>query len=382
MSAVAKIAPISNFAFDSQRRVLSSRSKSDKSITLCPLSISTACAMALRGAPLGTPTREGFIKALQLRGILNHSSTDAAYFNLRQLLQDKDLGVELAIANLLLTREDLRFKPDYLAAVQRAFQAELRAVNFGLKKTVDDANEWVRKNTNQKIDSIADSFPADAVAVIGNCVYFKGDWKTAFDKALTKLDAFHLLDGSQKSHPLMYREQELPHGQFNGYQMVTLPFGKSERVVMAVLLPDENSSLDELAARLTGDKFWSAFDELEPTDGELWLPRTEAKYERELNDVLIAQGMGQAFTPGAADFTDMIDGDVHISKVVHKTYIRVDEVGAEAAGLTGVTVECLSVSFKQPFKMKVNRPYMKVIADPVTRTVLFTSAVFEPEDVK
>ena len=51
--------------------------------------------------------------------------------------------------------------------------------------------------------------------------------------------------------------------------------------------------------------------------------------------------MKDAFT-GNADFSIMKkEKDIYISRIIHKTYIKVDEKGTEAAAVTAVVMRCM-----------------------------------------
>ena len=86
---------------------------------------------------------------------------------------------------------------------------------------------------------------------------------------------------------------------------------------------------------------------------------------------------GLAFDPALANLTgliDPIDGNVWIDKVKHKTFVKVDEEGTEAAAVTSVVVVWESA---QP-SMIVNRPFVFAIRDKVSGTILFVGAVNGP----
>jgi len=77
------------------------------------------------------------------------------------------------------------------------------------------------------------------------------------------------------------------------------------------------------------------------------MPSLELEYEasQELEAVLKDLGMAIAYY-SESDFTPMSPRDPWLSRVAHKTYIRVGEEGSEAAGVTGgVMVESMPASF-------------------------------------
>lgn len=95
-----------------------------------------------------------------------------------------------------------------------------------------------------------------------------------------------------------------------------------------------------------------------------------------INDALIALGMGEAFGPGA-DFSAMSPTNLWIDRVRHKTYVRVNEEGVEAAAATSVAV---GISRPPPFEFIADHPFYFAIRDDNTKAILFMGAVFDPEE--
>ena len=103
------------------------------------------------------------------------------------------------------------------------------------------------------------------------------------------------------------------------------------------------------------------------------MPRFELTSEFSLGETLAQLGMLDAFT-GAADFSGM-DGtrDLFIGHVAHKAYISVNEEGTEAAAATGVSM-VLSI----PAAMTIDHPFIFLIRDIETGTILFMGRVMDP----
>ena len=86
--------------------------------------------------------------------------------------------------------------------------------------------------------------------------------------------------------------------------------------------------------------------------------------------------MGVAFS-NQADFGRMLAGtsrDLAISQVKHKTYLEVNEEGTEAAAVTSVGIINTSVL---PVVL-VNRPFLFLIRENSTGTILFFGQVTNP----
>lgn len=110
----------------------------------------------------------------------------------------------------------------------------------------------------------------------------------------------------------------------------------------------------------------------------LTMPKFTFAFKQDLNNALTALGMGIAFNPGGADFTDInADGGLFISKVAHKTFVKVNEEGAEAAAVTSVEIEKSSIPINQK-AMRIDRPFIFAIRENVAGSVLFIGIVRDP----
>ena len=112
--------------------------------------------------------------------------------------------------------------------------------------------------------------------------------------------------------------------------------------------------------------------------GTVELPRFKLEYEISLNDVLKALGMSVAFG-GGADFTKMSSsGGIWIDEVIHKTFVDVNEEGTEAAAVTVVVMVYTSNGGDDTFYFRADRPFVFVIHEKQSGTILFIGKIVEP----
>jgi serpin B len=337
-----------------------------------PVSVAALLAMVLAGADGDT--------AEEMATVLNLSeSRDVRVGALLRTLADTD-DVTLSVANALWAREGTPFEQDYIDFVTDAFGATLDEADLASQDTADEIDAWVDEHTEGLIEDIAEDLglpSANAVLVLLNAVYFLGEWTTPFDPGNTRDEPFTLADGDDVDVALMHLwDEDFGHAERDGYRMLRMPYGDDERYGMEVLLPDEDSSLDELIGSLDASEWRSAVDELTTsTLDEVAIPSFELEWDLTLNDALADMGMPTAFGPGA-DFRPMSPEAPFLDVVVHKTYIKVDEEGTEAAAVTGgVMAESAPVD---PLVFRVDRPFVFTISDQETGAILFLGAVTDP----
>jgi serine protease inhibitor len=207
-------------------------------------------------------------------------------------------------------------------------------------------------------------------------VYFLGEWNVQFDPELTSGQPFTLSDGSQVDVPTMYRpstpDEAVQVAQREGYELLRLPYGDDERFVMDVYLPSLDHDTAWLIGQLRADERTAAAEQLREAPLDVRLPSFELEWDATLNDTLIALGMELPFS-ASEDFSPMSPANPFLSTVVHKTYIRVDEKGTEAAAVTGGAMVA-----SMPPSFTVDRPFVFTVTDTRSDTVLFLGTVEDP----
>jgi len=219
--------------------------------------------------------------------------------------------------------------------------------------------------------------------VLANAIYFKGDWLTPFEPD-SRPAPFTKLDGGTVSAPLMFRHERTAYaagdkGAGANYQAVELPY-QGGRVSLVLLLPpaDQFSAFEQ---SLTAESAATIVAALQPADVELYLPRFKYDTSLLLSDALSALGMPLAFDAGQADFSGATgQRDLHISNVIHKAYVAVDEKGTEAAAATAVIMAGSSapVNQPQPVVVRADHPFIFLIRDQQTGSILFIGRVIDP----
>jgi serpin B len=90
--------------------------------------------------------------------------------------------------------------------------------------------------------------------------------------------------------------------------------------------------------------------------------------------------MEGAFRP-EADFTPIGASGFHLSDVMHRTRLEVDEEGTVAAAATAVGVAG-GISPPQTIQPKVlvfDRPFALILYDRATKAIIFAGVVYDPQ---
>jgi serine protease inhibitor len=352
------------------------KTDNNTNVFVSPSSVAMALAMTYNGA--NGSTQEAIAQTLELQG-LSLQEINSSNAALKTVLENPDSEVQLAIANSLWANQDTSFNPDFLQRNREFYQAKVTNLDFNDTNAPNIINNWVKENTNGKIDKIVKELSPDQVLVLINAIYFQGNWTEKFDKNQTKEYPFFTASGQQKPHAMMSQRSDYKYLETEKFQAVSLPYGKDGRISFYVFLPQKNSNLTRFYSTLNAENWEKWMTQFSQSQGSIRLPRFKMDYEVTLNDSLKVLGMAEAFS-NKADFSEM-GKNFAISEVKHKTFVEVNEEGTEAAAATSVEM-VLTSAFEptiKPFEMIVDRPFFACIRDNQTGSILFMGSIVEPQ---
>ena len=371
------------FAFDLYAQLAGSE---EGNLFFSPLSISTALAMTWVGARNETESQ----MAETLHYELSQEHLHPAFNWLDLTLQSRGEGAEgldgepfrLHIANALWGLDGYGFLSDFLDTLALNYGAGMNLMDFigdpdGARLTI---NQWVADQTEDRILNI---IPQGAInpstrLVLTNAVYFNAAWASKFMETATNDGPFNTLNGGQVTVPLMHHTYYLRHMQGENYQAIELPYDGNE-LSMLIVLPDAGQ-FEEMEASLDQDTLDAILEGLTSEYVSITMPSFQFKSSFALGDSLKALGMVNPFTD--ADFSGM-DGtqDLALSAVLHKSFVRVNESGTEAAAATAVIATTTSEP-PPPIPVIVDRPFIFAIRDHATHSLIFLGRMLNPSDTE
>jgi serpin B len=369
-----------DFGFELLKRLHAQREDDRANIFISPLSVSMSLGMLMNGA--GGETFDAMGHTLGLEG-LTVDEANVGYKDLSELLLRLGSSVELRLANHSWLDESFQVRRDYRSRVEVFFDAAIENVRFEEPSMAGTINGWVGETTGGRISELVtpDEFRG-LVALLVNSVYFEGKWADPFDPAETVMIGFLQADGSTVNVPTMRQELDarVGGGEDYGedYVAVDLPYG-GQAFSMTVVVPLGESTLSGLVEEMDDARWRELIDALRgEARTEVRLPRFELAYEKVLNDVLKAMGMGVAFDGSNADFgwlmgNQSLGAVPHIGWMKQKTFLRVDEEGTETAAATGTAFAAEGNPVLQ-----ADRPFLFAIREKESGAILFLGTVTDP----
>ncbi len=353
------------------------KDKPNTSLFISPVSVDLALGMTYNGA--GGDTQKAMAKALGVEKV-DITQFNEASQNIMTVLANPDPKVKLEMANSIWIHKDFKVKPDFVTRNQQHFNAEVSNLDFAAPEAAKTINEWVKENTGEKIPTIVDDIDPEVRMMLVNAVYFKGLWSNPFELSQTKDGEFTKFDGKKVTAPMMTRGgDDFLYQDSKDFQAVQLPYGNGQ-VKMVVVLPKQTDKFGDFMKSLSG-KNWSAWmKQFKTMQGTVTIPRWKAEQSFMLKDSLSALGMANAFDPKVADFSGMRqEKDLYIGRVIHKTFVDVNEEGTEASGATGVEMRPTSMPMPDKvFTFKADRPFLYAIVDSKSDIVLFLGVMGDP----
>lgn len=361
------------FGFELFREVY--KLSDEDNLMISPLSVSYALGMTYNGAA-GT-TLDAFRDVLHFED-LTDQEVNVTYKDLMAQLVTLDDKVKFSVANSIWYKLGFQVLSEFIETNSQYFDAAVEEIDFSDPQTVDIINQWIEDNTNGKIKDMLDFIPGDAVMYLINAIYFNAKWKYEFDKNETYEDDFFLDDGSDKPVDFMVVNGGFNYTSNDDFRAVELPYGDSA-FSMVLISPLGGKTVADVVNKLDAEQWDSWFDNPVMKNVQVELPKFKYGFKSLLNNPLSNLGLGIAFSTGA-DFTRIRpSGGIFISRVIHQTFIDVQEEGTEAAAATIVEMVEAAGPGGGTIFMKLNKPFLYLIKENSTGAVLFIGKVGKPE---
>ncbi|KAG8449083.1 hypothetical protein GDO86_015945 [Hymenochirus boettgeri] len=366
---------IMHFTLKLYKNIISTTQKKEelrpRNIVFSPLSITSALAMLALGAKSETQLEilNGFSKEANIKEKIHDH-----FGQLISVLTRERKEVPITIHNAAFVANHLKILKSFEHKVKQHYQADVFNCDFkNPKDALKQINDYVKNKTNNKIDDLVKDLSMKTKIVLLNYIFFKGEWVTPFSPDFTRLSLFSIDNTtavkvqmmSRSGHYDIFLDNELP------CTVLQLPY--KEDAFMLLIMPDLGK-IEEVEAALSTETIARWRNSTSKRFLRLYMPKFSISYYLNLKDTLSEMGMSNIFSD-QADLSGITeDGKLKVSKVIHKTMLDVDERGTEATAFTAVDIIRHSVLQSH----KVDRPFLVIICNRETGTILFMGRVVNP----
>ena len=342
-----------------------------KNLTISPLSLFQAISLVTNGA--NGDTQNELLKLLDDKGM-----EEINEINFKILSELKEITT-LEMGNAIMTKLSPLYK--FLKFVTDKYNAEIQPL-----KNVNQINKWCDNKTHGKIKEIIDKLDSNIFMIILNAVYFKGIWLKKFSDKLTSKKLFYNynLETNGKEVDTMKISSYYYYFQDANLQAIQFDYEKDSMSAL-IILPKKELDINELINIFNDDNeyLYTIINNSKNCKVNVQMPKFEITFKENLKQILKEMGVTLAFDKNA-DFTNIrSQNDLLIDEIIHKTYLKVDEGGTEAAAVTAINMGFkMSILPRQEitYNMIINRPFLFIIRNknfPKNYDIIFISKIEE-----
>lgn len=375
------------------------KKKAKEPVALSPMSVTEAITLATNGAQGKTLEElEGlFISNMLRKAGGSVEMLNAGIENIKKSLADftkKSKGsFEYSSANSLWANNTagikFQFTKEFKALADKRFGAKVEERDFAkvikvkgedgkekeVNATVYEINQWVAKQTKDKIKELLTKLEPTNPAVILNAIYAKGKFKQHFGtitegtykgagkptKAsfLTKEETINYYDDTKdaKIFSFLAEEKELDRDSIGN------------QIALDIIVP-RSGKIADLAEKLDAEYYNDLVAKMKETSIKLTVPagKVEMKDAAKLKEVLTDMpfDLKRAFSPKDAEFQKLgtVEGkkNIYIDNILTKTFYEVSPFGFEAAAATAVIFGREAAIFRPKAQVEViDTPSIHVI---------------------
>lgn len=360
------------FSFDFFREAMKLK---DENSAVSPASMAIAMAMVANGD--SGESRDDVLRVLGF----DPATADITQLNdycriMLTELPKLDGRTVCRFANSFWHNPDLKVMKPFSDALGNVYSSDDIAVDPNGEKGMRCINRWVDNYTNGMIPEFLKEPLYGTPIFLINATYFKGMWATEFNGEESSEGDFRNLGSSRSKATFMHADRRMSYAKTDRVEAISLPFGSGNFEFVA-MLPTREEGFGEFLRSVT----YGEFKELtklmrsgQPAHVLLSLPKFQTETDDDMSGVMQNLGLGDAFLRG---FNSMIEGqDTYINRILQAVNIKVDEQGVEAAAATAIDVVTSSgPSLSETIEMNFNRPFLYVIRETSTGTILFMGKV-------
>ncbi|KAG6462367.1 hypothetical protein O3G_MSEX013209 [Manduca sexta] len=286
---------------------------------------------------------------------------DLPYMSLPQisyLMENEDI-------KLSLPKFTVDYSEDVVATLKKVLYAEKGNADSNLKNT-DMAYFFLPVDVNPLSEML-----------VTNAMYFKGFWRHAFNRRLTRGACFYNR-GKCQNVQMMDLQAKLNYAYIDNLRAhaVELPY-QDARYSMILLVPRDRDGIYTLTRDLPYMSLPQISYLMEIEDIKLSLPKFTVDYSEDVVAALKKMRINALFST-EANLSSIFEGSKpYVNGIYHKVYMSVDEEGTVAAAASSAMVVPL---INDGVDLRADRPFVFFIRDNLSGVVLFEGKIEEPNE--
>ncbi|MBQ7603509.1 MAG: serpin family protein [Clostridia bacterium] len=368
-------APTNGSVTDFSVRLFRAAAGQGKNTLISPLSVAFALSMTANGAEGQTLSEMESVLGMDIDG-LNLYLHDY----MKSLPRGEKYKLDAANSIWFTDEESFTVSDDFLQLNADYYGADIYRVPFD-DKTAGDINGWVNEKTDGMIKEIIDRIPGGAVMYLINALAFDAEWETIYNEYQVREGDFTPEGGAKKAVEFMNSQENayLEDEKATGF----VKYYAGRKYAFVALLPNSGVTLSDYVATLDGEKLNGMLSSPSHEKVITSIPKFTLEYDTEMSKVLSGLGMPTAFDPLKAGFGGIgtsENGNLFISRVLHKTFIALDERGTKAGAATAVEIKYGGLFDPNEAKRVIlDRPFLYMLVDCEHNVPFFIGTMYDVE---
>ncbi|KAG8126455.1 hypothetical protein E2320_021562 [Naja naja] len=364
---------INNFGFNLYRKIALQH---DNNIFFSPLSLSFALAIFMLASE--GETHHQISQSLNLSFMKEKDEQFLTLFQQLRLNITQNEEFTLSQNSFSFIQEEFQIKDAFHNLSKQYFDMEFLSVDFRnstlAKKIV---NEHIKKNTRGEIPTLFHAFDQHAKIILLNYILFQGKWLHPFSAKLTELETFYIDNYRTVQVPMMFKTDKIASMFDKALQCYVIKLPYKGSVQMLIVLPVKEADYMFVEDGLTNELVESWLQTMKIRKTDIYFPSFKLDQTYHMDQLLQDLGIKDLFSY-KADLSHLTDHKfVKISQILQRARIEVNEKGTEAAGVTGSEI----MAYSLPDTMRINRPFIFMIYEEITKILLFLGRVTNPTEL-
>jgi len=365
-------------------------SSNQDNFVFSPLSLHSALSLLFLATKDNSSTQEQLGAAM---GMVNSQQLVKTAYNM--IIDSYKDQKSFAYGNHIWVGKDIQLDEAYNEAVTNNFDSGVSKLEFEKREAVVEVNNWIKKLTNNEIQTLVDSFTTNTQMFIANALFFKEDWLIPFNDFEGRLMVEFETPSGKSKIPMIWQESDKIRYfviEDERLEIVTIPY-KNEIFEMKIIIPSGIKHLlileDMMEQRERRDQHFDTSNngfnffkdvteiyEEEYEEVKLTIPKFIVRSKFNAADALKALGAKDMFSIGA-DFDKIVTGGlISVGDILHEACVEVSKNGTQGSAATGIEVTLLSLGSQK--EVLVDRPFIFIIQDKINKIPVLVGRIKDP----
>lgn len=355
---------------------LNSKKEMQKSFCISPASLELALSLVYAGARNETAVQMSEVLGLPLDHSAFLFKVGQYYSSLKS--SENDTMLDFSVANRVYTERTFKLLDTYMNELTSYFGGNFEKADFIHHADIETntINAWVEEVTRTRIKQLIPQgiLNSDTKMVLVNALYFKADWKTAFDESATQEKSFYAGERQKVELAFMQAEfDQVGYAETGQWQVLELPY-QSKAFSLLIFLPRQSSASNIHSKVPDVDEYYQALKTIRIQKVRVEIPKFKTESSFSFIEHLQTMGLTLPFS-GSADFSGISgNNNIMISHILQKVFFEINEKGSEAAAATAIIITVTSMVPNVEIEIPTfiaNRPFIYILKENTYHTPLF-----------